>query len=214
LEKGFMELTVDTLRSAVFAPAWRGYDMANVDEFVNEVAIGVQQLHDRVHTLTVRAERAESRLGGENDETVKRTLVLAQRAADLVVTEAKAIAERIISDAHRDAARIAEEANVAATRRADQAGAEVSEAVAERTRKADEEHERVLLAHSKAAADAQALAKIEQARTAELHAQNLAARDRVRSLLTDHLARIDRLADVAESVGAASSAALVGETPQ
>jgi cell division septum initiation protein DivIVA len=74
----------------------------------------------------------------EPDESVRRTLVLAQRAADLVVSEAKSVADRIVSDARQQAARLmavaqsdAERIEHDATVRAEQTVRE-SEAVAER----------------------------------------------------------------------------------
>ena len=91
------ELTVESLRDARFREGWRGYNPADVDAFIDQISTGVQSLQDRIRELVARAERSESRTIGENDETVKRTLVLAQRAADLVVSEAKLVSERIVS---------------------------------------------------------------------------------------------------------------------
>ena len=67
---------------------------------------------------------------------------------------------------------------------------------------ADEEHQQVLARHSDATAAADAGVRVAQARNAEIHAQTLAVRDRVRAALTDHLSRLDRLegfADIAAS---------------
>ena len=110
-----MDLTAHVLRSALFRQAWKGYDTAEVDDFLDEVAAGVDHLEARVRDASERAERAEDRavraetrpaLRSEPDESVRRTLVLAQRAADLVVTEAKSVSDRIIADAREHAAKI------------------------------------------------------------------------------------------------------------
>ncbi len=110
-----MELTAHTLRTALFRQAWKGYDTAEVDDFLDEVAAGVDGCEARTRDAIERAERAEDRAvkaetrpaqRSEPDESVRRTLVLAQRAADLVVTEAKSVSERIVADAREHAAKI------------------------------------------------------------------------------------------------------------
>jgi cell division initiation protein len=193
-----MELTVEVLREARFREGWRGYNEADVDEFIDQVSVGVQALHDRINELTLRAERAETRTAGENDETVKRTLVLAQRAADLVVSEAKSVAERIVADARRDAERIVGDATTEAAQRRElllaDAGREAEQRSAELHRAHQEQMAR-LAADRQVAEREQAL---RQAELDELRAHALAARDRLRSALTDHLVRIERLGEIGE----------------
>jgi DivIVA domain-containing protein len=108
-----MELTVDTLRDAQFRQAWKGYDTAEVDDFLDELSTGVAELQGQLSSALERAELAEDRAmaseslrvpRSEPDEAVRRTLVLAQRAADLVVSEAKSVADRIVADAREQAA--------------------------------------------------------------------------------------------------------------
>jgi cell division initiation protein len=111
-----MELTTETLRDVQFRQAWKGYDTEEVDDFLDVVSTGVAELHERLVALSERASKAESRVpvatstgrsdSPESAESVRRTLVLAQRAADLVVTEAKSVADRIVADAHNEAAKI------------------------------------------------------------------------------------------------------------
>ncbi len=197
-----MELTVEVLREAEFREGWRGYNPADVDEFIDRVSMGVQELRDRIHALTVRAERAESRLGGENDETVKRTLVLAQRAADLVVSEAKSVAERIVQDAHREAERTLSEATASATAQRMKLEQETAAAATRQRDDATAEHDRLLQAFREQEQLAQRQAQLATARTAELNAQVLALRDRYRSALTDQLLRLDHLVDPALSSSA------------
>jgi DivIVA domain-containing protein len=106
------ELTAQTLRDVQFRQSWKGYDTVEVDDFLDVVAAGVAELRERLAKAQSAAQRnaqamqhvAHART--ESDESVRRTLVLAQRAADLVVSEAKSVADRIVADAHSEAAAI------------------------------------------------------------------------------------------------------------
>jgi DivIVA domain-containing protein len=136
-------LTVETLQAVQFRQSWKGYDTVEVDDFLDEVIAGVDALQQRVVALEQERHNVQSvapvtAYRSESDESVRRTLVLAQRAADLVVSEAKSVADRIVSDARQQAARLmavaqsdAERIGHDATMRAEQAVRE-SEAIAER----------------------------------------------------------------------------------
>jgi DivIVA domain-containing protein len=140
-----MELTTEVLRDVQFRQTWKGYDTAEVDDFLDSISAGVNVLNERLAAAVDRAEKAESRatsaapvVRSESDESVRRTLVLAQRAADLVVSEAKSVSDRIVADAHEQAEGIVAGARVTAERiehdahqRAGQVVSE-SEATAER----------------------------------------------------------------------------------
>jgi cell division initiation protein len=108
-----MELTSEVLRDVQFRQTWKGYDTAEVDDFLDSITSGVGLLNERLKAAIDRAEKAEARstsgapvVRSESDESVRRTLVLAQRAADLVVSEAKSVSDRIVADAHDQAAQI------------------------------------------------------------------------------------------------------------
>ncbi len=135
-----MDITVDTVREAQFRQAWKGYDTAEVDDFLDEVAKGVEQLTRKVTELSGRIEGAEDRaaraearpaLRSEPDESVRRTLVLAQRAADLVVTEAKAVADRIVADSREQAAQALALAGADANRIREEAQQDAAHVVAD-----------------------------------------------------------------------------------
>lgn len=102
-----MDLSPSGIRRVQFREKLRGYHPDDVDAFVAEVANRVQALEQQVQSLTARASEAETRAaestGGE--EQLRRTLVLAQRTADLAVQEAREEASRLIAEAeaHRDA---------------------------------------------------------------------------------------------------------------
>ncbi|HEY8525913.1 MAG TPA: DivIVA domain-containing protein [Acidimicrobiales bacterium] len=131
-----MELTPQTLHAVEFREARRGgYNTRDVDDFLERVAEGVALLHDRLRDAMARAESAESRLAevqrqlvelqrrppaapeaSETDDTLRRTLVLAQRTADATIKEAKDEAARLLSEAREEAARIRSEIEAEARR--------------------------------------------------------------------------------------------------
>jgi DivIVA domain-containing protein len=117
-----MDLTPQTLHAVEFREARRGgYNTRDVDDFLERVAAGVQSLHDRVRDAMMRAESAETRAADahrqldeaqrrpndvtETDDTLRRTLVLAQRTADATIKEAKDEAARLLSEAREEASR-------------------------------------------------------------------------------------------------------------
>jgi cell division initiation protein len=113
-----MELTIEALREVQFRQAWKGYDTAEVDDFLDAIAEGLAQLTERLSAAEQNIQNGQGSIRQaapvapirldtpESAESVRRTLVLAQRAADLVVTEAKSVADRIIADAHSEASRV------------------------------------------------------------------------------------------------------------
>jgi DivIVA domain-containing protein len=138
-----MELTPQTLHAVEFREARRGgYNTRDVDDFIERVAAGVGHLTERVRAAEVRADAADGRVvemqreldevrrrsataaapeASETDETLRRTLVLAQRTADATVKEAKEEANRVLSEAREEAARTRAEAEAEARRGAESA---------------------------------------------------------------------------------------------
>jgi DivIVA domain-containing protein len=145
-----MELTPQTLHAVEFREARRGgYNTRDVDDFLERVAAGVGQLHERLRETAARAETAEARLidvqrqfedvqrrgpsmmptaapvaavaVNETDDTLRRTLVLAQRTADATIKEAKQEANRLIDEARAEASRTRVAAEEDARRGADHA---------------------------------------------------------------------------------------------
>jgi DivIVA domain-containing protein len=150
-----MELTPQTLHAVEFREARRGgYNTRDVDDFLERVAAGVGHLHERLREVGARAETAEARLldaqrqledyqrrgpsagpvsspgvqgvgVNETDDTLRRTLVLAQRTADATINEAKQEANRLIDEARAEATRTRMAAEDEARRGADHARASV-----------------------------------------------------------------------------------------
>jgi len=108
----------------------RGYDPDEVDAFVDRVARAAAVMRGRITELTERVEAAESRGSGpaahtEAEETLTRTLVLAQRTADAAIAEAREESDRLTADAatSAQAIRSASEAEAQLTLREAQAEA-------------------------------------------------------------------------------------------
>lgn len=122
-----MDLTPQVINEVEFSMARRGYDPDQVDEFLEKVAVAVGELNARLADLQGRVGEAERRaadaerraeeaerkvaeagaeLSAEAEaelETLKRTLVLAQRTADAAVREAQEEARRLVAKAESDA---------------------------------------------------------------------------------------------------------------
>ncbi|HEX2038416.1 MAG TPA: DivIVA domain-containing protein [Acidimicrobiales bacterium] len=98
------------IRSAQFREKLRGYHPDDVDSFLEQLALIVEGLEAQLADARGRMEEAERRLAvaTAGEQTVRRTLVLAQRTAELAVTEAQSRAEAILAEAEAEAqARVA-----------------------------------------------------------------------------------------------------------
>jgi DivIVA domain-containing protein len=100
-----MDVTPKTLREVEFREKMRGYHPEDVDHFLEEVAAGLEVLQDRLRQAVERAQRAEAAASeaGGSDETLRKTLILAQRTADMAVQEAREQAARILAGAEQQA---------------------------------------------------------------------------------------------------------------
>lgn len=129
-----MDLSSQVINEIEFSMARRGYDPDQVDEFLEKVAVAVEELTERVTEARERALVAERRANeverkhanraervadeaadltasvsaqAEAElETLKRTLVLAQRTADAAMQEAEQEAARLRADAQAEAAKL------------------------------------------------------------------------------------------------------------
>ncbi len=113
-----MEVSPKTFREVEFREKMRGYHPEDVDQFLEQMATGVEAIQDRLRQATERAQRAEAAAAeaGSSDETLRRTLVLAQRTADQAVQESREQAARILSSAEQQAQAIIGEAEDRARR--------------------------------------------------------------------------------------------------
>lgn len=107
-----MDVSPRTLREVEFREKLRGYHPEDVDEFLERVAAGLEILQERLRQATERAVRAEQRAAEttEGDDAMRRTLVLAQRTADLAVQEAREQAARLVDEAEAQSQAVRAEA--------------------------------------------------------------------------------------------------------
>ncbi len=107
-----MEVSPKTLREVEFREKMRGYHPEDVDHFLEQVAAGLEVLQDRLRQAVERAQRAEAAASeaGNTDDMLRKTLVLAQRTADMAVQEARDQAARILAGAEQQAQAVLAEA--------------------------------------------------------------------------------------------------------
>lgn len=204
-----------------FHERFRGYDPDEVDAYVDRVAKAAAVVRGRLTELHERVEAAESRGGGaaprsEAEETLTRTLVLAQRTADAAIAEAREEADRLTSDAAAGAQAILSAAETEATAMVREAQ---SEAAA--TRKESEDRAARILAEAETdrrsiVAEAETAAAAAAAAERERLASEVAQLQHHRAFLADDIEILERHLDEERSRLSASLAALaeVLETPE
>jgi DivIVA domain-containing protein len=120
-----MDVSAKMLREVEFRDRLRGYDTDEVDEFLEKVAIGVDELAAQLAAANERVAEAQRQphdgpavlsggTSGGDDDLLRRTLILAQRTADLAISEAQAEGEQLLQTARGEAEQIIEEARTAA----------------------------------------------------------------------------------------------------
>ena len=146
-----MDLTTELLDNAAFREAKRGYNTQDVDEFIEQVKAEYGRHEALLREVRQRLEGAEARIAeaerraadaaerasatSDADETLKRTLVLAQRTADAAIKEAEEQASRTLTAAQDQAARLLADAQEATARARAEAESEARRAQEEaRTR--------------------------------------------------------------------------------
>lgn len=103
-----MPLTPIDIQQKTFGPELRGYNMDEVDDFLDEVVATLKDYDQRVRDAQdrIRALEAEVATRGEDETAISRALVAAQKQADAIVAEAHAEAESIRTDAHTESDRL------------------------------------------------------------------------------------------------------------
>lgn len=126
-------MTPQLLHDVEFREAKRGgYNTQDVDDFLERLAVGLERQEAQQRETRHRLETAEERIadaerratiaeqraaeGGDADDTLRRTLVLAQRTADAAIREAEEEAARTLAGAKEEADRLLSEANEVSAR--------------------------------------------------------------------------------------------------
>jgi DivIVA domain-containing protein len=205
-------LTAEQIRGHGFRQTLRGYAVGEVDELIDRLADQTERTDRDLDELRERLRATEARLAEalETEGTLKRTLLIAQQAAERTLDEARTEAGALRAEAERE---VTEQLTAADQQRvtADEDAARVTaeaQAEADRLRaEAQDEADRIR-AEARADADrirAEAAEQTEQqlaaasARCDELRdqAEELAAvahghRTRLRRLLEEQLALLDQ----------------------
>ena len=140
-----MDVTPQLLHDVEFREAKRGgYNTQDVDEFLERLAVGLERQDAAVRDARQRIEAAEARAAeaerravqaeqsasetSASDETLRRTLVLAQRTADAAIREAEEQAASTVATAQEQADRLLREAQETSARARDEAEEEARRA--------------------------------------------------------------------------------------
>ena len=104
-----MPLTPIDVQQKTFATALRGYDLDEVDDFLDAVVVALKDYDQRLSDAQERISTLEAELNdkGDAEGAIARALVAAQRSADAIVADAKEEAQRILSDADSEANELA-----------------------------------------------------------------------------------------------------------
>ena len=96
-----------------FSKSMRGYNSADVDLFMNQVATTLEDLLKENEDLQVRVKHAEEELDKFNriEQTLRDALVVAQSTAEDVVRTANEKADHIVATAEHKAEKILDDAN-------------------------------------------------------------------------------------------------------
>ncbi|HSJ36341.1 MAG TPA: DivIVA domain-containing protein [Acidimicrobiia bacterium] len=106
-----MPLTPIDIQQKTFGPELRGYNMDEVDDFLDEVVATLKDYDQRVRDAQdrIRALEAEIATRGEDETAISRALVAAQKQADTMLSEAREEAEAIRNEAHGESDRLRSE---------------------------------------------------------------------------------------------------------
>lgn len=99
-----MALTPSEVEQKTFSTALRGYDLNEVDDFLDDVVMTIRDLQEELaEAKTSKKTTAATPSPAVDASAVGRALIAAQEAADAILADARAEAETIIADARTEA---------------------------------------------------------------------------------------------------------------
>ncbi|MGH8952250.1 MAG: DivIVA domain-containing protein [Acidimicrobiia bacterium] len=114
-----MAITPSDIEKKTFSTALRGYDLDEVDDFLDEMVVAVRELNDELTQAKARLAELESdptalaaapaMTSAPDESAVGRALVAAQQTADRMLDDARSEADKIVSDARSEADTFARE---------------------------------------------------------------------------------------------------------
>lgn len=108
-----MSLTVDEINQIQFNTKMRGYNPTEVNAFIKEAAQTVQKLTDQNRALQekVKADESKIKYFSELKDSLNKSILVAQEAADKVKNNAKREADIMVREAQKQATDIVSTAN-------------------------------------------------------------------------------------------------------
>jgi cell division initiation protein len=103
-----MPLTPIDVQQKTFGTALRGYDLDEVDDFLDDVVTSLKDYEQRLRDAQERISTLEMEMTdrGDAEGAIARALVAAQRSADSIIADARVEAEQIKGDAHAEASEL------------------------------------------------------------------------------------------------------------
>jgi cell division initiation protein len=116
-----MNLTPIEVEQKAFTQALRGYQMDEVDDFLDEVVNALRSYEQRLHEAQEKIRAIESdpvriRGAGADESEISRAILTAQRSADRLVSEAKAEAALIRDETEAETTKLAANRDAERTR--------------------------------------------------------------------------------------------------
>lgn len=108
-----MGLTVKDINEQQFSTKMRGFNQDEVRRFIEQVSQTVQELTEENHALkeTVKADEGKLKYFSELKDSLNKSILVAQEAADKVKNNAKREADIMVREAQKQATDIVSEAN-------------------------------------------------------------------------------------------------------
>ncbi len=99
-----MGMTTADVEQKTFSTALRGYDLDEVDDFLDEVVSTIRELQDQIVEAKAETPEPAPALAPAPDESaIGRALVMAQTTADTMIADAQKEADQIRADARTEA---------------------------------------------------------------------------------------------------------------
>ncbi|KIS03081.1 DivIVA domain-containing protein [Paucilactobacillus wasatchensis] len=108
-----MSLTAEQIQNQKFATKMRGYNVDEVNQFLDKVVAEVQSLTEKNHELeeTVKSDQEKLKYFTELKDSLNQSILVAQEAADKVKSNAQKEADITLREAQKQATDIVSEAN-------------------------------------------------------------------------------------------------------
>lgn len=96
-----MDVTPEAIRGIELKEGWRGYNRDQVDDFLDGVAAAVETLQQEIARLHGEIAQREAQLAKNRDDedNLKKAILVAQRAADETLASAQAQARDMVAEA-------------------------------------------------------------------------------------------------------------------